>query len=71
MKEVCSPANSSFPNSKVGSPNLGLSPGARSMPGARNPGADSVPAPPTHGSYPVRSHSTEPPGTARVTGPDD
>jgi hypothetical protein len=69
--KVCSPANSSFPNSKVGSPNLGLSPGARSMPGVR--GADSVLAPSTGGgAYPVHAHSnTEPGGTVRTTGPSD
>ena len=73
MKEVCSPANSSFPNSKVGSPGLELSPGSRSAPGnPKNPRNDgAAPAASTGGAYPVRSQSAEPGATTRVTGPDD
>jgi hypothetical protein len=74
MKEVCSPTNTrSAASSKLGSPNLGLSPGCRSDPGnPKNPnrGADSVPAQSTGGAYPVGSHSTDPGATTHVTGPD-
>jgi hypothetical protein len=66
MKQVNSPVNTANTSSRL-SENTGLSPGARSMPGAKR---DSVPGQRTHSAPPVKTHSEEPSGRSREPDPD-
>jgi hypothetical protein len=67
ITEVVSPI--SRKGSKAGSPDLGLSPGAKSNPSRVS--GDSVPGQGTSGAMPVRSHSETEGAKTKVVGPED